>query len=110
MKRDPDYIRQILTEFERSELNCFKEHLATCDGPLFKGIETENGRANQVRAEHIRWMIDEGLLARVGEKSPYVRVTAAGCDFLNTFSDEGLWEKTKDGAKVVWGYDTWNDA
>ncbi len=48
-------------------------------------------------------MIDEGLLARIGEKSSYVRVTAAGCDFLNTFSDEGLWEKTKDGAKAVGG-------
>lgn len=94
MKREPEIVRAILLEMEQAEVNHFKEKLAF-SGILEKGIDTENGKENQIRAEHIRWMIDGGLLDHVPGASGYFRVTAKGCDFLDAIRDGGIWEKTK---------------
>ena len=58
MKRNPEVAREILKEFSESEFNHFEAKLARVDGPLEKGTETDSGKANQIRAEHIRWLLD----------------------------------------------------
>lgn len=94
MRREPALVRKLLLEMERENVNHFKNKLAF-SGILEKGIDTENGRMNQVRAEHIRWMVDDGYLDHVPGAPAYFRVTAKGCDFLDATRDEGIWEKTK---------------
>ncbi|MBB1497031.1 DUF2513 domain-containing protein [Paracoccus sp. MC1862] len=105
MKRDIDQIRSILFEMESSRYNHFEERLAL-NGILERGTDTEKGRANQVRAEHVRWMIDDGLLSLVSGCSNYVRVTAKGCDFLDAVRDEGVWERTKRQVAEIGGNTT----
>jgi len=95
VKRDPEIIRNILLEFLESDLNCFQDKLATGNSILVKGVETNVGRQNQIRAEHIRWMIDDGLLQPLENAPVYVRVTAKGCDFAESIQDEGIWARTK---------------
>ncbi|MHC0054175.1 DUF2513 domain-containing protein [Actibacterium sp. D379-3] len=102
MKRDPQLVRDILIEYENSPLNHFKERLAV-SGLLEKGIETDRGQINHVRAEHIRWMIDDGFLGPVPGAESYVRVTAKGCDFLEAVRNEDIWAQTKQKATAVGG-------
>ena len=93
MKRNPDIILSILEEIVESEFAHLDAKLALVQGPLKNGIETENGMRNQVRAEHIRWLIDDGLLTELG--GPYVRITSAGCQFYEEAKMPGVWAKAK---------------
>lgn len=96
MIRDPDVVVRILGEIYDSPFNHMCGHrvkLALANGPLEKGSHTESGKNNQVDAEHIRWMLDDGYLQRVG--SSYVRVTSKGSEFLENVRTEGVWQETK---------------
>ena len=93
MKRDPAAIRAILFEMEESPYSHFLGRFAL-SGILEPSADSEAGTANQQRAEHMRWMIDDGLLALVPGSTIYVRVTAKGCDFLDAVRDTGIWNKT----------------
>ena len=93
MKRDPEIILAILKDVIESDLNCFENKLAIAKGPLMKGIETDRGRQNQIRAEHVRWMMDEGLITMLG--GSWFRVTSAGCEFYENATTSGVWEKTQ---------------
>lgn len=102
MKRDLDQIRSILFEMESSRYNHFQERLAL-NGILERGTDSDIGRANQIRAEHVRWMLDDGLLSLVKGCDNYVRVSAKGCDFLDVVRDEGIWQRTKRQVAEVGG-------
>ncbi|WP_417240629.1 DUF2513 domain-containing protein [Celeribacter halophilus] len=101
MKRDPQIVRKILLEMETSEVNHFEEKLAI-RGVLSKA-DTEQGKQNRTRAEHIRWMMDEGLIGMVPGSDVHVRVTAKGCDFLDAVRNDKIWKRTLDKLKVVGG-------
>lgn len=93
MRRDIGLVKAILKEMADSSYNHLEARLALSDGPLEKGTDTERGKKNQRRAEHIRWMLDAGLLARLGPK--HVRMTADGCEFLENSENAGVWNETK---------------
>ena len=94
MRRDVAYLRELLLDIEKLPDNYIEAPLVA-RGVLMQKTDSEIGRANQKRAEHMRWLVDDGLLELIPGSSTYFRVTAKGCDFLDATRDEGIWEKTK---------------
>lgn len=91
MKRDDDYIRELLFKYEADE-----------DWLLFTPGETLGaGKEEWKERGHVYLLMDEGLIAQVGNGT--MRVTAAGHDYLDAIRDEGIWKKTKEGAAAVGG-------
>ncbi len=83
MKRDDDYIRQLLVEFEGQPdwLIVIAEHLSMSP-------------EDRSRQYHTLLLCDAGLVAPVG-RSTY-RLTAGGHDYLDAIRNEGIWAKTKE--------------
>jgi hypothetical protein len=95
LKRDPDLIRDILLKYEESDFNHFEERLATSWGILEKGTDTEQGKQNQRHAEHVRWLLDDGMLVQLTGAKTHVRMTSSACDFIENVKNEGIWAETK---------------
>ncbi|MGG7568251.1 DUF2513 domain-containing protein [Rhodovulum sp. DZ06] len=93
MKRDAGIIRELLFEIEEN------------DGFAIGKRRQANAQRNftDARLYHTLLMLDEGLLAEVGDASSYVRMTAAGHDFLDAVRDETVWAKTKAKLKEAGG-------
>lgn len=82
MKRDDEYLRQILLELEASEET--EVYVAE-----FIGGSLEDRRRNY----HIRLAADAGFLKEQYEDG--YRLTNAGHDYLDAIRDEGVWSRTK---------------
>lgn len=82
MKRDDEYIRALLFEFEAQQdwLVILREYI---------GMPAEERK----RQYHVLLLCDAGLAKEVG-KSSY-RLTAAGHDFLDAIRSEGIWQRTR---------------
>jgi len=82
MKRDDDFLRSVLFEFEEKKDWVFllREHMSMSD---------EERRFQY----HVLLAADAGLVAPVTESS--YRLTNAGHDYLDAVRDEGIWETTK---------------
>ncbi len=82
MKRDDDYIRELLLEFEAH------------DDWLVLAPQTLNPTPEErSRQYHIMLLADAGFATNVGQET--YRLTKAGHDYLDAVRDEGIWAKTK---------------
>ena len=82
MKRDQDFIRELLFEFEEAEDFYI-------DGSEVMGISRDEVR----RVYHIKLLKDAGFLADLDEGM--FRLTNSGHDYIEAIRDEGVWSKTK---------------
>lgn len=103
MKRDPDLIRAIAFATEALGPSETLDHIAGVKPATF--------------AAHVQWMRDAGLVdARVlglsNELAIVVRLTWAGCDFLDAARSEPLWQKAKSSViapTASWTFDILRD-
>jgi len=105
MKRNMDLIRDIMIYLEEN-LTPGKPIQST-EIPLYN---KENDDEYQVLSEHIKLLLDEGLVeANQMPIKGFViydiqRITSHGYDFLDALRDETIWSKTKDTTGKVGGY------
>lgn len=81
MKRDNDYIRQLLFEMEGAEDFCFD----AADGVPEEHLDK--------RLYHLKLLMDAGFVTYAGKYTH--RLTNSGHDLLEALRDEGIWQKTK---------------
>lgn len=91
MKRDDEYIRNILLELEGS------------DSPFLQVAQTTWSPSDhdQKNMYHIELLCDVGYLQRHSQSQ--FRLTSQGHDYLESIRDETIWNKTKEGAAKVGG-------
>ena len=92
MRRDMDYMRQILADLEASDEWLF--HLLPAQSRPLK--------VDRKREYHIRLLADQGLIRAEGAGT--FRMTARGHDFLDHTRDATVWEKTKNAARESGDY------
>ena len=98
MKRDMDFVRQILLEIEKRN--------PEASNP---GVDVE-GRSKDEVYHHLVIMQDRGLVEGVKHTSDSaicVRMTWEGHEFLEQSRDEGIWEQAKDKAISTTGSLSW---
>ncbi len=90
MKRDDEYLRQILLEVEDQEdfLLLVRKVMAA----------SANDRRKQY---HVELLCDAGLMSQVSESG--YRMTSAGHDYLDAIRSEGIWNKTKEAVAETGG-------
>ncbi|QPH52809.1 DUF2513 domain-containing protein [Pontivivens ytuae] len=88
MKRDEDYLRELLTEFESSS-----------DFIVLSSLTLGASLEEKKRYYHIELLCDAGLMLPVGETS--YRLTSQGHDFLEAVRSESRWSKIKHRAGSV---------
>ena len=90
MKRDHDYIRELLLEAENSINPYISASMVI-------------GRNDKVskRYFHANLLKDAGFFAEVGKGT--FRLTNQGCDYLDVIRNDTVWQKTKDVAKKTGG-------
>nr|WP_309501304.1 DUF2513 domain-containing protein [uncultured Roseovarius sp.] len=83
MKRDRDFIRDLLFRYEDD------------DDWLHLMVGDTSGATEDERREnyHMQLMMDEGLLVQVGSAS--FRMTSYGHDYLEAIRDDTVWDKAK---------------
>ncbi len=90
MKRDNDYLRDLLIEFEAHE-GWF----------ILVSHTSDMSPDDHKEFYHVHLLCDAGLMTPIS-KSGY-RMTNDGHDYLATIRDEGIWKKTKEGAAKIGG-------
>jgi len=98
MKRDPDYLRTMLIDFEASS---DWQHLVEEDK---NNVEKRTKYYNALLAEDLGYL--NAITDHTGPDSigrRYYRVTSEGYDFIDTTRDKVIWEKTKGVARDVGG-------
>ena len=80
MKRDDDFLRQLLFQMEENDL----PHLIVAN--------TLDG-SNSKKLHHIRILCDYAYVEQLNEHA--YRLTAQGHDFIESIRDESIWLKTK---------------
>ena len=90
MKRDPDYLREILFKVEESETDIL-------------AIRRTLGMSSKQRKKvhHIELLCDAGLLVQVSDSG--YRLTFQGHDFLDSIRDETRWKKIIERIKTTGG-------
>lgn len=86
LKRDDDFIRKILLEYETEE-----DWLLIIPGNSSDASDEE--RKERKERYHILLLMDLGLLVEAGRGT--MRLTAAGHDFLDAIRSESAWARTK---------------
>lgn len=90
MKRDDDYIRDLLFEAEAS------------DQPyLLAVLVMSPSEADLKRHMHAVWLSDAGFFQEVNKG--VFRITNQGHDYLAAIRDDGVWQKTKTAASTAGG-------
>lgn len=84
MKRDNDYLRELLFEFERS------------NDDYLKCILNTYGKSDEQMKEyyHVQLLCDDGCVYQVGDHT--YRLTSQGHDFIESIRDKGIWEEIKE--------------
>ncbi|TPW31328.1 DUF2513 domain-containing protein [Pararhizobium mangrovi] len=90
MKRDDDYIRQLLLDMEASD-----------DLYLVASLKLSMRPEEQKKHQHAELLCDAGFFEAVN-KGVY-RMTNQGHDYLNVIRDQTVWAKTKKGASSLGG-------
>ncbi|WP_040650425.1 DUF2513 domain-containing protein [Roseovarius sp. 217] len=90
MKRNDDFLREMLIEFEE------QEDFLILDKNVM-GASKEDRRWQY----HLNLLEDQRLVTPVGRGT--YRMTASGHDFLEAIRDDGLWQKTKDAVSETGG-------
>lgn len=88
MRRDPDFMRDILFEFEKLDLEWF--NTAFVEGP-----------EKEQYGFHMRLLVDAGLMDR-SEQGNF-RITNSGHDFIEAVRSENRWNNAKSVAAEVGG-------
>jgi hypothetical protein len=83
VKRDEEYIRKLLFEYESND-----EWLL-----LIPGSTNDAGSEERRERYHVLLLMDAGLLVQVGRDT--FRISNLGHDYLDAIRDEGIWQKTK---------------
>jgi|TARA_B110000908_G_scaffold62549_1_gene75907 hypothetical protein len=91
VKRNDDFIRGLLFDFEGSDNWRFQ----------MEGTSGEPSEEEWRTRYHTLLMMDEGLLTLVGNTS--FRLTSAGHNYLEAVRDEGIWTKTKEAVAATGG-------
>jgi hypothetical protein len=90
VKRDKDFIRELLFEVESLERY------------LFLDIDLKSSEHLEEKTlYHLELMCDEGLLMRLSVNG--LRMSSHGHDFIDAIRDDTIWKRTKEGAKTVGG-------
>lgn len=90
MKRDDDFIRDLLFEAEAS------------DQPYLVAVLVMNpSEVDLKRHMHAVWLSDAGFFQEVN--NGVFRITNQGHDYLAAIRDEGIWQKTKMAASTAGG-------
>lgn len=90
MKRDDDFIRELLFEIEAA------------DNPYLIACLLLNPSAEDLKRHmHAKWLSDAGLLLE--EDVGVFRITNQGHDYLAAIRDDGIWKKTKAAASGAGG-------
>jgi Hypothetical protein (DUF2513) len=90
MKRDDDYIRDLLFEAEASD----KPYLLAV-------LVMSPSEADLKRHMHAVWLSDAGFFQEVNKG--VFRITNQGHDYLAAIRDDGVWQKTKTAASTAGG-------
>ena len=91
MRRDADYVRELLLEFE------------ACKGWRIPNAHKINASPDdERRSYHIQLMCDQGLLLEIN--SGMCRMTSYGHDFLDATRNNDIWEKAKRSAYNAGGF------
>ncbi|MCY3767963.1 MAG: DUF2513 domain-containing protein [Gammaproteobacteria bacterium] len=77
MKRDHDYLRDLLFEIENQE-----------DNLLIMDLSSERKRWH-----HVELLCDCGYMTQISDTG--FRLTSQGHDFIDSIRDEGIWSNTK---------------
>ncbi|NKW71739.1 DUF2513 domain-containing protein [Rhodobacteraceae bacterium R_SAG10] len=91
MKRDYDYIRELLFEIEGDPSHIFLASLTI-------GASEEAAKKHY----HAELLCDAGFLSKVNDGGVY-RLTSQGHDYIEVIRDNSVWNYTKDGAKKIGG-------
>ena len=83
MKRDKEFLRELLFEIESSE-----------EGIHLVDFNFHSPPNELKKHYHLRLLCDSGYMVSNKEGSAY-RLTAQGHDFIEAIRDDGIWEKTK---------------
>lgn len=90
MKRDDDFIKQLLIEAEETD-----DSMLVIFDSLSKDDE------DQKRFTHAKWLCDAGYFQEV--QRGVFRMTNQGNDYLASIRNEGIWQKTKAAAASMGG-------
>ena len=90
MRRDDDYIRELLREFE-----------AAPDYLVLSVLTLAGGEEQRKRHYHIGLLCDAGLMVQINEHA--FRMTSQGHDFLDAIRNDTIWNRTKAGAAEIGG-------
>ena len=93
MKRDNEYLRELLFEIESND-----NYLIFV--PLSLGMSAEEQRGHY----HVHLLCDVGYMVKASD-SPNAgyRLTSQGHDFIEAIRDKGIWEKTKEAVAETGG-------
>lgn len=81
MKRDDEFIRELLLEAEQSRRPF-----------LYAPPSSNPSEADLKRHTHAQWLCDAGLFDEVNKGS--FRIASQGHDYLNAIRDAAVWKKT----------------
>ena len=90
MRRDDEYIRELLFKIESADEDLFYVFLTM-------GMPVEARKEHY----HVQLLCDEGLLYQVSDSA--YRLTSQGHDFIEAIRDKGIWEKTKEAVAETGG-------
>ena len=91
MKRDDDYIRELLFDYQENEAWIL----------VMPGMTMDSGPEEMRERYHVLMMIDAGLVTYVGNET--FRLTNSGQDYIEAIRDEGIWQKTKNAVAETGG-------
>lgn len=83
MKRDDDYLRELLLKYEANEDWLF----------IMPAITMDASEEEQKERYHVLQMMDVGFATPVGKDT--FRLTAQGHDYLDSIRNEGIWRRTQ---------------
>ena len=90
MRRDDDYIRDLLFEAETSE-----------SAYLYAGLVLNTSDEDLKRHMHCKWLTDAGFFHE--HRESVFRITNQGHDYLSAIRSETVWIKTKAAASSAGG-------
>ncbi len=85
MKRDDDYLRELLFEMEAAE-----DYLFDPDGHTDDASSEE-----RKKTYHCMLAVDAGLVVYVARAGHYARITSSEHDFIQTIRNGTTWNRTK---------------
>ena len=94
MRRDDDFIRELLLEAEGSNDPWIDAEVT---------IGTEGEWTNEKRHYHAQLLTDAGFFAVLPRQPGLFRLTNQGHDYLAAIRDDGIWAKTREAAGKVGG-------